>query len=176
MAALRLTKAEGGGVDYDDELPPVRPPASFHTSLANTNTLIRLLGALSRHDLTCSFDFTYVCYEPFARDIYYASNHENIASTATRGGKALLRPWDRHQRLWSVPRRRYHASRWSPSLAVLDSDILHSRERDISRGYSINLACIGLPSAPGLPTVITWCLAPAHLPSRATTPQPSFLL
>lgn len=39
MAALRLTKAESCGVDYDDELAPVKPPASFHASLANTNTL-----------------------------------------------------------------------------------------------------------------------------------------
>ena len=39
MAALRLTKAESCGVDYDDELAPVKPPASFHASHANTNTL-----------------------------------------------------------------------------------------------------------------------------------------
>jgi hypothetical protein len=38
MAAWRLTKAESCGVNWDDELPPVKPPASFQASHATPNT------------------------------------------------------------------------------------------------------------------------------------------
>lgn len=61
MAALRLTKAEGCGVDFDDEVPPVKPSASFHASHANANTLDSGRIIQARSNLTCSFDLTCAC-------------------------------------------------------------------------------------------------------------------
>ena len=145
MAALRLTKAESCGVDYDDELAPVKPPASFHASLANTNTLgcrAHYSGTAQPHlFLSTSLAF---CCEPAVCDIYYASNHENMPITPSRGKKHYYSAPVIATSVWSVPPRRYHYSRWNPSFAALKSNMLHSRECDISRVYC---AVLGLPAS-----------------------------
>ena len=144
MAALRLTKAESCGVDYDDELAPVKPPASFHASHANTNTL----GCRAHYSGTAQphlFFRLHLClFEAFVCDIDHAPHYEQITSIATREKKHFDSAPVIATSVWSVPPRRYHYSRWNPSFAVLESNMLHSRKCDISRVYS---AALGLPAS-----------------------------
>lgn len=95
MAAWRLTKAESCGVNWDDELPPVKPPASFQASHAtpNTNKLKCWAHYSGTHNLTCSSDLTCICENASARDIHCMSpTRTSIALLPGRKSKSTSQP------------------------------------------------------------------------------------
>jgi len=160
MAALRLTKAESCGVDYDDELAPVKPPASFHASLANTNTL----GCRAHYSGTAQphlFFRLHLCLLGIfcMRFLSCVNIWEHPQHCYTREKALLLRPCHCHQCLVCPT---------TPvSLLTLEPFICRTQKQHAplegmrhlaSLLCSIRPACIGLPSVLGLPTVITWCL------------------